>query len=47
VDGKSTGSLPHTILVAPGGKILYRSSGPLEPLKVKKAIVEYLGRTYK
>ncbi len=47
VDEKSPGSLPHTVLVAPGGKVLYRKSGPCEPLKVKKAVVGYLGRTYK
>jgi peroxiredoxin len=47
VDEKSSGPLPHTILVAPGGKILYRKSGPCEPMEIKKAIVGYLGRTYK
>jgi len=47
VDDKSPGPLPHTILVAPGGKVLYRKSGPCEPLEVKKAVVGYLGRTYK
>jgi len=47
VDRKSSGSLPHTLLVAPGGTVLYRKSGPCEPLEVKKAIVGYLGRTYK
>jgi thiol-disulfide isomerase/thioredoxin len=46
VDEKSTGALPHTLLVAPGGKVLYSKSGPVEPLEVKKAIVGYLGRTY-
>jgi peroxiredoxin len=46
VDEKASGPVPHTILVAPGGKVLYRSSGPCEPLAVKRAIVEYLGRTY-
>ena len=29
VDEKSSGAVPHTILVAPGGKILYRSLGPV------------------
>ena len=28
VDEKSSGALPHTILVAPGGKVLYSKSGP-------------------
>ncbi len=47
VDEKSPGPVPHTILVAPGGKVLYRKSGTCEPLEIKKAIVGYLGRTYK
>jgi peroxiredoxin len=46
VDEKSSGAMPHTILIAPGGKVLYRKSGPCEPLEIKKAIVGYLGRTY-
>jgi peroxiredoxin len=46
VDDKSTGALPHTILIAPGGKILYSRSGPCEPREIRKAIVGYLGRTY-
>ena len=47
VDKKASGPVPHTILVAPGGKVLYRKSGPCEPLAIKRAIVDYLGRTYK
>jgi peroxiredoxin len=40
------GPLPHTLLIAPGGKILYRKSGAIEPLAVRRAIVGHLGRTY-
>ena len=40
------GPVPYTVVIAPGGKVLYRKSGPLEPLAVKRAIVEHLGRTY-
>jgi peroxiredoxin len=40
------GPVPYTLLIAPGGKILYRKSGPIDPLEVKRAIVGYLGRTY-
>ncbi len=46
VDEKSTGALPHTLLIAPGGKVLYRKSGPIDALELKQAIVGYLGRTY-
>ena len=46
LDPKWPGPLPYTLLVAPGGKIIYRHDGPIEPLEVKRAIVDYLGRTY-
>jgi thiol-disulfide isomerase/thioredoxin len=46
VDEKSEGPLPHTILVAPGGKVLYRKSGPCDPPAIRKAVIDYLGRTY-
>jgi peroxiredoxin len=46
LDPKWPGPMPYTILVAPGGEVIYRQHGPLEPLEVKKAIVNYLGRTY-
>jgi len=47
VDKDSSGALPHTLLIAPGGKVLYRKSGPCDPLAVKRAIVAHLGRVYK
>ena len=47
VDKLWPGSLPHTILVDPGGKIQYRQTGELDPLALKKAIVSRLGRYYK
>jgi len=40
------GPVPYTVLIAPGGKILKRWSGTIEPLEVKRAIVDVLGRTY-
>lgn len=40
------GPIPHTLLVAPGGKVIYRKNGPIEPLELKRAIVDFLGRTY-
>lgn len=47
VDKDWPGPIPYTLLVKPGGEILYRHLGMIEPLQVKQAIVEYLGRTYK
>ena len=40
------GPIPYTLLIAPGGKVIYRKTGAIEPLDVKRAIVEFLGRTY-
>jgi peroxiredoxin len=46
LDAKWEGPLPHTMLIAPGGKVIYRHTGEIDPLELKKAIVGYLGRTY-
>ncbi len=46
VDPKWQGALPHTIVVAPGGEVIYRSEGAFDTLKLRKAIVGWLGRTY-
>lgn len=46
LDKEWKGPVPHTILIAPGGKVLYRTTGEIDPLELKKAIVAYLGRTY-
>lgn len=40
------GNLPYTLLVAPGGKVLYRHDGIIDPLEVKQAIVKELGRYF-
>jgi thiol-disulfide isomerase/thioredoxin len=46
VDPKWQGALPHTILVAPGGEVIYRSEGAFDTLALRKAIVGWLGRYY-
>jgi peroxiredoxin len=46
LDQEWPGPVPYTLLIAPGGKIVYRKTGAIEPLEVKRAIVNYLGRTY-
>ena len=40
------GGIPYTVIIKPGGEIIYRHSGEIEPLEVKKVIVGYLGRYY-
>ncbi|MBN1995942.1 redoxin, partial [candidate division KSB1 bacterium] len=46
VDKEWQGALPYTMLIAPGGKVLYKNMGGITPSEVKKAIVGYLGRYY-
>jgi thiol-disulfide isomerase/thioredoxin len=46
VDPKWQGALPHTIVVAPGGEVIYRSEGAFDTLTLRKAIVGWLGRYY-
>jgi peroxiredoxin len=46
LDKQWPGPLPHTLLIAPGGKVIYRKTGAMDPLEVRRAIVGELGRTY-
>jgi peroxiredoxin len=46
LDQEWPGPVPYTLLIAPGGKIVYRKTGEIDPLALKRAIVAYLGRTY-
>jgi peroxiredoxin len=46
LDAEWTGPLPHTLLIAPDGEVLYRHTGEVVPLDLKRAIVDRLGRTY-
>jgi thiol-disulfide isomerase/thioredoxin len=40
------GPVPYTLIVAPGGKVVYRKVGAIDPLELKRAIVSHVGRTY-
>ena len=46
LDKEWPGPVPYTLLIAPGGKVIYRKPGQIDPLEVRKAIVGRLGRTY-
>ncbi len=48
IDPKWQGALPYTLLVEPGGKIVYAKEGPIDPQALKKAIVDdpVIGRYY-
>ena len=48
VDPKWQGALPYTLLVEPGGKIIYSKQGGIQHVFLKKKIVEHtlIGRVY-
>lgn len=49
IDPKWQGALPYTMLVEPGGKVVYAHQGIIDPLQLKKLIVDdpVIGRVYK
>jgi len=46
IDPAWPGALPHTALVAPGGRVLYRSEGTFDMRDLRRHIVGWLGRYY-
>jgi hypothetical protein len=46
VDPEAPGPVPHTVLVAPGGKILFRQTGQLDAAELQTKVVEELGPYY-
>jgi thiol-disulfide isomerase/thioredoxin len=48
IDPEWNGALPYTLLIEPGGKVIYKSQGLVNLLELKKKIVEHplLGRYY-
>jgi peroxiredoxin len=46
VDKNWPGALPYTVLVAPGGEIVYRHEGVIDVLEVKKEIMLKIGRFF-
>lgn len=46
LDPQWPGPLPHTVLIAPGGKIIYRRNGPIDPKELREKVIEALGRYY-
>ncbi len=48
IDPKWQGALPYTMIIEPGGKIVYAAQGPIDPLKIKRLIIEnkFIGRYY-
>lgn len=46
LDAKWQGAMPYTIVVAPGGKVIYRRQDAIDPLALRKVIADALGRVY-
>jgi thiol-disulfide isomerase/thioredoxin len=46
LDKNWEGSLPYTLFIAPGGKIIYGKQGVIDALALKKIIAEHIGRVY-
>jgi thiol-disulfide isomerase/thioredoxin len=40
------GALPFTLVVKPGGEVVYSKMGPIDPLELRRAIVDELSRYY-
>ena len=48
IDPRWQGAIPYTIIVEPGGKVLYAQQGVIDPSEIKKIVVESkaIGRFY-
>ena len=46
LDPQWPGPLPHTVLIAPGGRIVYRKNGPIDHAEVLARILDVLGPYY-
>ena len=46
IDPEWAGALPYTVFVKPGGEIFYRQMGEIDPMELKREIVDYVGRYY-
>jgi peroxiredoxin len=42
IDPEWSGALPHTLIIAPGGAILWRHTGELDPVEVRRQILKGL-----
>jgi peroxiredoxin len=46
LDPEWPGPLPHTVLIAPGGEIVWRFNGPFDPVVLGRTILDHLGGFY-
>ena len=38
--------MPHTLLIAPGGKVIYRKSGEIDMSEILSKLIDTLGAYY-
>lgn len=46
LDPEAPGSIPYTLLIKPGGEVIYRKAGVIDPQELKTVIVNQIGRYY-
>ena len=46
LDPEWPGPLPHTVVIAPGGKVVYRHNGAVDPEELKNEVLKHLGAFY-
>ncbi len=46
LDPEWPGPLPHTLLIAPGGKIVWRHNGPVDAATLRHQVIDFLGPFY-
>ncbi len=47
LDPEWPGAIPHTVLVAPNGDIIWRHNGAIDGDELRGKVLEYLGAYYK
>ena len=47
LDPEWLGPLPHTVLIAPGGKIVYRHTGAVDPSELRAKVIEVMTPFYR
>ncbi|MCF7788778.1 MAG: redoxin domain-containing protein [Prosthecobacter sp.] len=46
LDSEWPGPIPHTLVVAPGGEVIFRHNGPVDGDELRAKILEHMGRFY-
>jgi hypothetical protein len=46
LDPEWPGPIPHTILVAPGGEVVFRHNGEINGEELRAKVLEFMGRFY-